>query len=181
MSIWQVPKWDRKVVYSSNILLLLLFEYWYPASFICVQEWDVSCWCMVCRTLYTTNVWVECTVYTGNLPADSARPPPAGDPGGLHGNYFKRHGDAALARVREIVAPPRRSLKCLLFTTPALTKAVVFSRGSVTLRDVWICTSCLTFWIGYVLVAPWSERVRNLNVLPGRVSCHNFWVIIVEL
>ena len=42
-------------------------------------------------------------MYTGNLPADSARPPPTGAPGGLHGNYFKGHGDAALARVRGIV------------------------------------------------------------------------------
>ena len=72
--------------------------------------------------------------------------------------------------------------RCLHFTPPALTKAVVFSRG---LRnpsgrlDLHLLPYFLN-WI-YFLVAPWSESVTNFNVLPGRVSCHNFGGIIVEL
>ena len=69
-------------------------------------------------------------VYTGNLPADSARPPPAGAPGGLHGNYFKGHGDAALARVRGDCAPSLRAFDICTLPTLALAKAVVFSPGS---------------------------------------------------
>ena len=73
-------------------------------------------------------------VYTESLPADSAHPPPAGDPGGLHGNYFNGHGDAALARVQGIFAPPLRALDPGTPLRPLLTPAVVGSQGSVAPR-----------------------------------------------
>ena len=62
--------------------------------------------------------------------------------------------------------------RCLHFTPPALTKAVVFSRGSVTLRDVWICIPCLT--LGFNNGRGRSVFILRITmVLLGRVSCHN--------